>query len=122
MALGTGSPGALPVFLTSFVGRSVELDEVADLLGAHRLLTVSGAGGIGKTRLACEVLTTARDRWTDGVRWVGLESVADSARLADSSRRPLVYLSTPEPGPDGGGSRPAGPPTGPLSRQLRASS
>ena len=44
----------LPAALTSFVGRGHDLAEVARLLGGHRLVTLTGAGGIGKTRLALE--------------------------------------------------------------------
>ena len=45
----------LPSFLSSFIGRSQEIDEVAALLGSARLVTLTGAGGLGKTRLAVEV-------------------------------------------------------------------
>src|SRR5476651_1460534 len=47
--------GRLPAPLTSFVGRQVEVDKVAGLLDRHRLVTVTGPGGSGKTRLAIEV-------------------------------------------------------------------
>jgi predicted ATPase/DNA-binding CsgD family transcriptional regulator len=71
---------SLPVQLTSFVGREAELAEVARLLGLHRLLTLTGAGGIGKTRLALEV--AAESGAPDGVWAVELASVADPARVA----------------------------------------
>jgi predicted ATPase/DNA-binding CsgD family transcriptional regulator len=70
----------LPVQLTSFVGREAELAEVARLLAQHRLLTLTGAGGIGKTRLALEA-AAAVDA-PDGVWAVELASVADPARVA----------------------------------------
>ena len=43
----------LPVQLTSFVGRDAEMDEVRELLADNRVVTLTGAGGVGKTRLAC---------------------------------------------------------------------
>lgn len=92
-------PGGLPVFLTSFVGRRGELTELSALLGTHRLLTVAGAGGCGKTRLACEVLATVRDRSADGVRWAGLESVTDPARLGDVVAAATGVLVDPITGP-----------------------
>src|SRR6266542_6782973 len=56
-----GQPGAIlhnvPVQLTSFVGREEELARARDLLGGTRMLTLTGAGGAGKTRLALEVAT-----------------------------------------------------------------
>ncbi|HET6968042.1 MAG TPA: adenylate/guanylate cyclase domain-containing protein, partial [Ornithinibacter sp.] len=55
--LTTGTtPGVPPSSPTSFVGREADLDRVADLLATHRLVTLTGAGGSGKTRLALEVL------------------------------------------------------------------
>jgi predicted ATPase/DNA-binding CsgD family transcriptional regulator len=69
----------LPVQLTSFVGREAELAEVAGLLGAHRLVTLTGAGGIGKTRLAMEAAGAVGV--PDGVWQVELASVADPAQV-----------------------------------------
>jgi hypothetical protein len=51
----TGSTRGFPVTLTSFVGRAQAVDEVAGQLGQQRLVTVTGPGGAGKTRLAVEV-------------------------------------------------------------------
>ena len=48
-------PGNLPVQATSFVGREAEVAELAALVGAHRLVTLTGVGGVGKTRLAVQV-------------------------------------------------------------------
>ena len=66
---------ALPVPLTSFVGRDAERAELADLLGTHRLVTAVGPGGVGKTRLAIRVAGEVADRWPDGVRFVDLVPV-----------------------------------------------
>src|SRR5215470_12699438 len=66
-----------PPMLTSFVGRSVELDKVADLLARYRMVTVTGPGGMGKTRLAGEVAQRVADRFADGVWLAELAGVAD---------------------------------------------
>ena len=63
--------------LTRFVGRADELDAVAALLGRHRLVTVTGPGGMGKTRLAGEVARRVAARFADGVWLAELAGVAD---------------------------------------------
>ena len=65
--------------MTSFVGRAGEVDEVAALLGQYRLLTVTGPGGVGKTRLAAEVARRVADRFADGVWLVELAAVQEPA-------------------------------------------
>lgn len=74
-----GSP--LPVPLTTLIGRARELDAIERLLGSVRLLTLTGTGGTGKTRLALEAARRARDRFADGVRFVSLSEVASEAGL-----------------------------------------
>src|SRR5215831_17450765 len=64
--------------LTSFVGRAAEMDEVAGLLGEFRLVTVTGPGGVGKTRLAGEVARRMAGRFADGVWLVELAGVQDT--------------------------------------------
>jgi predicted ATPase/DNA-binding CsgD family transcriptional regulator len=73
----TGGVHGFPAALTSFVGRSVELDKVADLLARHRMVTVTGPGGMGKTRLAGEVAQRVAGRFADGVWLAELAQVAD---------------------------------------------
>ena len=63
--------------LTSFVGRERELDELATLLDGARLVTLTGAGGSGKTRLAMEVAATQAERMRDGAWFVDLAPVFD---------------------------------------------
>lgn len=75
-------PPNLPLHLTSFVGRGRELTEVTDLLAGTRLLTLTGAGGCGKTRLALELAGTLRDAYADGVWWVDLAPLTDQALLS----------------------------------------
>ena len=67
----------LPAPLTSFVGREHELDDIAELLRAHRLVTLTGLGGAGKTRLALEAATRQIGAWTGGVWLVDLTAHAD---------------------------------------------
>ena len=70
-------PNNLPEQLTSFVGRERELDDVAEALSATRLLTLTGAGGCGKTRLAAQCAADTLDRFPDGAWWVELAPLAD---------------------------------------------
>ncbi|HEX8917893.1 MAG TPA: DUF6788 family protein, partial [Chloroflexota bacterium] len=69
----------LPVSLTSFVGRDWELAEITDILEGSRLVTLTGPGGCGKTRLALEVATSAVDRYADGVWLIELAGLAEAA-------------------------------------------
>src|SRR5215213_8666731 len=91
-------PNNLPVELTSFVGRERELAEVGRLLGTARLLTLTGAGGCGKTRLALQAAADALDRFPGGIWWVELAPVSDAAtvgqRISDAvGVRPLPGVS-----------------------------
>ena len=70
-------PGNLPVSLSSFVGRERELSELAEALVDTRLLTLTGAGGCGKTRLALRVAGELTDRFPDGAWWVELAPLGD---------------------------------------------
>lgn len=91
--------GNLPLELTSFVGRHSELSQVKSALSKSRLVTLTGIGGIGKTRLALRVADGIRADFTDGVWFVDLSEVPDAARtveavaaafgLRDESGRPL---------------------------------
>jgi predicted ATPase len=69
--------GALPAELTSFVGRRRELKETRRLLAASRMLTLTGVGGVGKTRLALRMATEVRRSFEDGVWFVELAAVQD---------------------------------------------
>ena len=65
--------------LTSFVGRADDAHKLDGLLGEYRLVTVTGPGGVGKTRLACEVARRAEARFADGVWLIELAAVQDPA-------------------------------------------
>jgi predicted ATPase/DNA-binding CsgD family transcriptional regulator len=70
-------PNNLPHQLSSFVGRESELREIGRLLYEHRLFTLTGAGGCGKSRLAVEVASEALEHFPDGAWWVELAPLAD---------------------------------------------
>ncbi len=82
MADAAGPMHGFPAALTSFVGRAAVVDEIAGQLGQHRLVTVTGPGGAGKTRLAGEVARRAAGRFADGVWLAELAAVRDPAQVA----------------------------------------
>ena len=75
------SPHNLPALVDQFIGREAELREVEDVLQRTRLLTLTGMGGSGKTRLALESAWRLRDRFPEGVWLVGLVSVRDEEQM-----------------------------------------
>ncbi len=75
-------PNNLPTQLTSFVGREAELASARDLLAANRLVTLTGPGGTGKTRLSLQVAASAADDYPDGIFFVALETVRDPGLVA----------------------------------------
>ena len=77
-----GSMHGFPAALTSFVGRAGVVGEVAGHLGQYRLVTVTGPGGVGKTRLAGEVAGQVAGRFADGVWLAELAAVQDPAQVA----------------------------------------
>ena len=79
--VGGGWPAGLPVPLTGFVGRELERAEVARLVTRSRLVTLTGAGGVGKTRLAVEVAAGLAADFGDGANLVDLSAVSDPALL-----------------------------------------
>ncbi|MGY3684601.1 putative ATPase [Streptomyces sp. TE33382] len=96
--------GNLPVVRTSFVGRSSELARIEQALEEHRLVTLTGSGGVGKSRLALRAADLVGDRFPDGVWWTDLSplyddqllltTVCDGVGLLDhSSRLPEEALS-----------------------------
>jgi predicted ATPase/class 3 adenylate cyclase len=86
-------PGNLPGQVTSFVGRQAEVAELVGLVGQHRLVTLTGAGGVGKTRLAVQVGAELADAFSDGVWLVELAPVGDPAAVADAVATALVVTA-----------------------------
>ena len=74
-------PHNLPVQLTSFIGREEEIDELNGLLSGARLVTLTGAGGSGKTRLAQETGASVIEKFPDGVWFIGLANLSDDKML-----------------------------------------
>ena len=73
----TAVPSNLPQHLTSFVGREAELRSLKRLLSTSRLVTLTGTGGAGKSRLATEIATANSNLWPDGVWWIELAATDD---------------------------------------------
>ena len=82
-------PNNLPTQLTSFVGRERELARAADLLATTRLLTLTGPGGTGKTRLALQLAAAVADGYPDGVWFVALEPITDPALVLSTVARTI---------------------------------
>ena len=89
------SPGNLRRAPTSFIGRESELDEVQAAVKAHRLVTLTGVGGVGKTRLAVEVAARLADEFSDGVWFFELAAVTDPAAVPDAVAAVLGITQQP---------------------------
>ena len=74
----------LPSLVSSFIGRDAEFMQVRDLVQSHRLVTLIGAGGVGKTRLAFRVAEGLLDEFQQGVYWVELASLSNPDMLASA--------------------------------------
>jgi len=75
-------PNNLPLQLNRFIGREQAMDEIKRTLWSTRLLTLTGPGGCGKTRLAMQVAADLLDAFSDGVWLIELASLADAALIA----------------------------------------
>jgi class 3 adenylate cyclase len=78
------TPGNLRAPTTSFVGREAELAELDTMVKAHRLVTLTGVGGVGKTRLALELAFRSADNFPDGVFVIELATVGDPAAVPEA--------------------------------------
>ncbi len=85
----------LPTPLTALLGRETEVREVVDLLGAHRLVTLTGPGGVGKTRLAIEAARTAAPAFPDGVVFVDLSPLREPALVLPAIAQALDVREAP---------------------------
>ena len=85
-------PNNLPLQLTSFVGREQEMIEVRKAIEHARLVTITGAGGAGKTRLALEVATELLDDFAHGVWFVDLSGIAEESAVGAEIARAVGLL------------------------------
>src|SRR6202045_5252527 len=86
---------SLPSQFTSFVGRSAQLAEARNLLAHNRLITLTGAGGVGKTRLAVEVASQLVAEYNDGVWYVDLAPITDPELVPVTVARALGLPDQP---------------------------
>ena len=89
------SPGNLRAATTSLIGRESEVAEVHAAVKAHRLVTLTGVGGVGKTRLAVEVAAQLADEFPDGVWFFELAAVTDPATMPDAVAAVLGITQQP---------------------------
>ena len=89
------SPGNLRPATTSFIGRESEVAELQAAVKAHRLVTLTGVGGVGKTRLALEVAGRLVDEFPDGVWFFELAAVTDPAAVPDAVAAVLGITQQP---------------------------
>ena len=89
------SPGNLRRATSSLIGRESELGEVQAAVKAHRLVTLTGVGGVGKTRLALEVAARLADEFPDGVWFFELAAVTDPAAVPDAVAAVLGITQQP---------------------------
>ena len=89
------SPGNLRPATTSFIGRESEVAELQAAVKAHRLVTLTGVGGVGKTRLALEVASRLADEFPDGVWFFDLAAVTDPAAVPDAVAAVLGITQQP---------------------------
>ena len=76
----------LPGSITSFIGREKEIQEVQHLAASARLVTITGSGGVGKTRLAIQVASALVPQFSAGVRWVGFAGLFEGRDIVSGRR------------------------------------
>ncbi len=89
------TPGNLRSAVSSLIGRESERVEVEAALRGHRLVTLTGVGGVGKTRLALEVAAQVVDKFPDGLWVFELAAVADPATVSDAVASVLGITQQP---------------------------
>lgn len=89
-------PNNLPLQLTSFIGRETEIDRIKALLDTSRLVTLTGAGGSGKTRLGIQIAADLLESFPDGVWLVELAPIPDAESLVRTLANVLNLAEVPE--------------------------
>jgi predicted ATPase/class 3 adenylate cyclase len=89
------TPGNLRPAITSLIGRDSEVSNIQAAVRSHRLVTLTGVGGVGKTRLALEVAGQLADEFPDGVFVFELAAVADPAAVPDAVAAVLGITQQP---------------------------
>ena len=84
-----------PEHLTSFIGRKKEIAEVSLLLGKHRIVSITGPGGCGKTRLACEVVSLLDQVFEDGIWFVDLSPIENGSMVVKEIMDSLKIAENP---------------------------
>jgi predicted ATPase/class 3 adenylate cyclase/DNA-binding CsgD family transcriptional regulator len=92
-------PNNLPTQLTTFIGRTAEVAEVAGLLGEHRLVTLTGSGGCGKTRLALQAAADLSASFPDGVWFADLAPIGENEGVATAVAAALGAVTAPGQSP-----------------------
>jgi predicted ATPase/DNA-binding XRE family transcriptional regulator len=86
----------LPLALTSFVGREAELDEIATLVRSHRMVTLTGAGGVGKTQTALHVAASLSNATDGAVCFIGFATIANPALVVATIASTLGVQEIPD--------------------------
>jgi len=89
----------LPASVSSFIGRELELREIQQCLSQNRLITLTGTGGTGKTRLALQAATAELDHFSDGVWLIDLAPLTVSELVLETIVKVLTLPETPDPTP-----------------------
>jgi predicted ATPase/DNA-binding NarL/FixJ family response regulator len=89
-------PINLPRVLTSFIGRKREIEEVKQLLSVSRLVTMTGAAGCGKTRLALRLAPELNTQYPDGVYWIELAPLGDGSLITQTITKVLNISQIPD--------------------------
>ena len=94
----TQPAGNVPATVAALIGREIELADLGALLESHRLVSIVGAGGVGKTRVGLALADRLRNRFADGVWWVELAALSDPNLVAESIARTVgLHLAAGRP-------------------------
>ena len=95
-------PNNLPIHLTSFIGRENEIAEVKQELESHRLVTLTGSGGTGKTRLSLQVAAGSVEKFNHGVWFIELAPLTDPDLIPPTILSTIGIQEQPRQNPAGG--------------------